>query len=118
MKQLIILLIIASLGWYGYTKFQDSRKTQRAVEAEAQYSKSERRKGARVDYCATGGKLAETAAAYYAVNQVMHRPAQTARSKKAGSGLAFCLPQSGLGLVSEPIPAISRRQPESTFQNS
>ncbi|MEF8752653.1 MAG: excalibur calcium-binding domain-containing protein [Accumulibacter sp.] len=40
MKQLIILLIIASLGWYGYTKFQDSRKAQRVVEAEAQYSKS------------------------------------------------------------------------------
>ena len=40
MQRIIVLLIIAALGWYGYGKFQDSLKHQRFIEAEDQSPKS------------------------------------------------------------------------------
>jgi hypothetical protein len=33
MRRLIVLLIVAALGWYGYTKYQGRAKTQPLVEA-------------------------------------------------------------------------------------
>jgi hypothetical protein len=40
MQRIIVLLIIAALGWYGYGKYQDGLKHQRFIEAEDQSSKS------------------------------------------------------------------------------
>lgn len=40
MQRLIVLLIIAALGWYGYTKYQDRLKTQRLVGAPVESEKA------------------------------------------------------------------------------
>lgn len=34
MKNLIVVLLLAALGWYGYGKYQDKLSAQRAVAAE------------------------------------------------------------------------------------
>lgn len=33
MQRLIVLLVVAALGWYGYSKYQHRRQAQRAYEA-------------------------------------------------------------------------------------
>ena len=38
MKRLILLLVIAVLGWHGYAKYADYFRTQRILEAEVQSS--------------------------------------------------------------------------------
>ena len=38
MQRFIVILIIAALGWYGYTKYQSSLKVQSAVETEVRPS--------------------------------------------------------------------------------
>jgi Excalibur calcium-binding domain len=42
MKNLIILLILASLGWYGYGKYQQATRQVRAEQAYSTDSPSER----------------------------------------------------------------------------
>jgi hypothetical protein len=38
MQRIIVLLIVAVLGWYGYTKYQGRVKAQRVLETEVQSS--------------------------------------------------------------------------------
>ncbi|MEF8751693.1 MAG: excalibur calcium-binding domain-containing protein [Candidatus Accumulibacter necessarius] len=40
MQRLIALLIIAAVGWYGYTKFQERHQSRQSFSAQAQSSKS------------------------------------------------------------------------------
>ena len=35
MQKVVVLLIVAALGWYGYTKYQGHIKTEHLVETEA-----------------------------------------------------------------------------------
>ena len=38
MQRIIVYLIVISLGWYGYNKYQDRVKAQRALETEVESS--------------------------------------------------------------------------------
>ena len=40
MQRIIVLLIVAALGWYGYGKYQNALKHQRFIEAEDQSPRS------------------------------------------------------------------------------
>jgi predicted negative regulator of RcsB-dependent stress response len=42
MKNLIVVLLLAALGWYGYGKYQDKLSAQRAVAAELKSPSSKR----------------------------------------------------------------------------
>ena len=42
MKNLIVVLLLAALGWYGYGKYQDKLSVQRAVAAELKSPDSKR----------------------------------------------------------------------------
>ena len=44
MQRIIVLLIVAALGWYGYTKYQERVRTQRPFGAPAQSEKAQAEK--------------------------------------------------------------------------